>query len=133
MVTRLIDSVGYGWAMRISAFMILVLLGIANMTIKSRFPPNPQVVTKAQLAAPFREPAFLLTMFGLGLFTFGQFVPINYLVVEAMSSGMRYSLAHYLVAILNAARFVSFASLRNSKMTSGSLLVVCSDVFSQAC
>ncbi|KAG4425385.1 hypothetical protein IFR04_001535 [Cadophora malorum] len=103
MVTRLIDSVGYGWAMRISAFMILVLLGIANMTIKSRFPPNPQVVTKAQLAAPFREPAFLLTMFGLALFTFGQFVPINYLVVEAMSSGMRYSLAHYLVAILNAA------------------------------
>ncbi|KAH9209260.1 major facilitator superfamily domain-containing protein [Leptodontidium sp. 2 PMI_412] len=103
MVTRLLGSVGYGWTMRICAFMILGLLVIANLTVKSRFPPNPQVVTRKQLIAPFHEPAFILITIGLAIFTFGLFIPINYLVVEAIGTGMDSSLAHYLVAILNAA------------------------------
>ncbi|KAH7310203.1 major facilitator superfamily domain-containing protein [Rhexocercosporidium sp. MPI-PUGE-AT-0058] len=103
MVTHLLGSVGYGWTMRICAFMILGLLAIANLTVKSRFPPKPQTITRSQLVAPFYEPAFVLTMIGLAIFIFGLFIPINYIVVEAMDTGMESSLAHYLVAILNAA------------------------------
>ena len=106
MISRLIPSVGYGWTMRISAFLILFLLILAGLTVKSRFPPNPQPVTRKQLIAPFHEPVFLALNTGLCLFTFGMFVPINYLVVEAISSGMSLYLAHYLVAIFNAARFI---------------------------
>ncbi|KAH8589595.1 major facilitator superfamily domain-containing protein [Bisporella sp. PMI_857] len=103
MVSRLIEQVGYGWAMRISAFLILFLLVVANLTVKSRFPPNPQVTTRQQLAAPFTEITFLAIMVGLMIFTFGMFVPINYMVVEATSAGrMDASLARYLVAIFNA-------------------------------
>ncbi|KAG4444017.1 hypothetical protein IFR05_000477 [Cadophora sp. M221] len=117
MVTLLLDSVSYGWTMRICAFTILGLLVIANLTVKSRFPPNPQVVTRKQLAAPFHEPAFILTMIGLAIFTFGLFIPINYLVVEAIDTGMESSLAHYIVAILNAARrlFTGFLADRVGK------------------
>lgn len=107
MISRLISSIGYGWAMRISAFLILSLLVVATLTIRSRFPPNPQVVTAQQLLSPFHEPAFLLLMAGIAVFTFGMFVPINYLVVEAISSGMRYSIAQYLVSIFNAARYAN--------------------------
>ncbi|KAH7075320.1 major facilitator superfamily domain-containing protein [Paraphoma chrysanthemicola] len=103
MSSRLIPSVGYGWTMRISGFLILFLLILASLTVKSRFPPNRQVIARKQLVAPFYEPEFLALNTGLCLFTFGMFIPINYFVVEATSSGMSPDLAHYLVAIFNAA------------------------------
>ncbi|KAH7090817.1 major facilitator superfamily transporter [Paraphoma chrysanthemicola] len=103
MSSRLIPRVGYGWTMRISSFLILFLLILASLTVKSRFPPNRQVIARKQLVAPFHEPEFLALNTGLCLFTFGMFIPINYFVVEATSSGMSPDLAHYLVAIFNAA------------------------------
>ncbi|KAH8661500.1 putative monocarboxylate transporter [Tricladium varicosporioides] len=103
MVSRLIREINYPWAMRISAFVIFFLLVIANLTVKSRFPPDPKVITKDELAAPFREPVFILASLGIFFFTFGLFVPITYLVVEAVSHGMGSDIAHYLVAIFNAA------------------------------
>ncbi|KAH6632913.1 major facilitator superfamily domain-containing protein [Boeremia exigua] len=103
MTSRLIPSLGYGWTMRVSAFLILALLILAMLTVKSRFPPNMQRITKEQLAAPFHEPEFLALNTGLCLFTFGMFIPINYLAVEAAANGMSPDLARYLVAIFNAA------------------------------
>lgn len=108
MTSRLIPSLGYGWTMRISAFLIFSLLILATLTVKARFPPNMEHVTKEQLVAPFHEPAFLALNTGLCLFTFGMFIPINYLAVEAAANGMSPDLAQYLVAIFNAARFVQY-------------------------
>jgi len=106
MSSRLIPSVGFGWTMRIAAFLILFLLILASLTVKSRFPPNRQVVARKQLVAPFHEPEFLALNAGLCLFTFGMFIPINYFVVEATANGMSPDLAHYLVAMFNAARYI---------------------------
>lgn len=103
MVTRLIREVGYGWAMRICAFIILFLLVIANLTVKAIHPPRPQKVTAATLAKPFRETEFLLVIAGFFCFTYGIFVPINYLPVEALAAGVRPGLVEYLIPILNAA------------------------------
>ncbi|CAI9637454.1 unnamed protein product [Alternaria burnsii] len=103
MTSRLIPSVGFGWTLRIAAFLIFFLLVLACLTVKSRFPPNRQVVTRKQLVAPFHEPEFLALNAGLCLFTFGMFIPINYFVVEATSNGMSRGLAQYLVAMFNAA------------------------------
>ncbi|TIC91265.1 putative transporter MCH4 [Colletotrichum higginsianum] len=102
MVTRLIKSVGYGWAMRICAFMILGLLIIANLTVKSLHPPRPQKVTREQLLRPFKEFEFVCVVVGFFLFTYGIFVPINYIQVQALEAGMDPDLAQYLVAMLNA-------------------------------
>ncbi|KAG5658059.1 hypothetical protein KAF25_007010 [Fusarium avenaceum] len=103
MVTRLIKEVGFGWSMRICAFMILFLLIIANLTVKSLHPPNPQKVSGAQMLKPFREPEFIFCALGFFFFTYGLFIPIDYLPVQALSAGLDPSLVHYLIPILNAA------------------------------
>ncbi|KAH8651177.1 major facilitator superfamily domain-containing protein [Xylariales sp. PMI_506] len=103
MVSRLINAVGYSWSMRICAFLILALLVIANLTVKARHPPRPQPISRAQLIQPFKEPGYVLLTAGFFFLTYGIFVPLNYLPLQAISAGMSPSLVEYLVPILNAA------------------------------
>ncbi|KAF4458508.1 major facilitator superfamily transporter, partial [Fusarium albosuccineum] len=103
MVTHLIRTVGYGWAMRICAFLILALLIIANLTVRARHPSRPQKVSGARMRKPFTEADFLLLTAGFFCFTFGNFVPINYLPTQARAAGMDENLVQYLIPILNAA------------------------------
>lgn len=108
MVSRLIEQVGYGWAMRACAFLILGLLIIANLTVHSRFHAHPnfkrgQGLSKQQMVAPFVEPGFALLLLGMFFLTFGIFVPITYIPVGALATGnVSASLANYTVSILNA-------------------------------
>lgn len=104
MVARLIDGIGFGWAMRISAFLILLLLIVANFTVRAHSPPKLKAATKDQIIQPFKEPAFVAVMIGIFFFNFGYFVPISYLVVQGTGAGMQPTLAQYLVPILNAGR-----------------------------
>ncbi|KNG89131.1 putative monocarboxylate transporter [Aspergillus nomiae NRRL 13137] len=102
MISKLIRILGFPWTMRICAFMILFLLIIANLTVRSRLPPSPQKLSKESLMQPFKELKMMLLVAGFFLLTFGIFVPMNYLVTEAIAKGMSRDLAEYLVAILNA-------------------------------
>ena len=108
MVNRLIHSVGYGWAMRACAFMILGLLVVANLTVHSRFHAHPHfkpspTMSIAQMFAPAKEPGFALLLAGMFFLTFGIFVPITYIPVGALATGhFSQDLAQYLVSILNA-------------------------------
>lgn len=104
MLSRLVPRVGYPWAMRASAFLILALLVVANCTIRARLPPSPHKLSPAQLAQPFKEKAFLCLLAGMMLLTFGIYIPINYIQVEAVQAGMDPYLAGYLVTMLNAGR-----------------------------
>lgn len=106
MTQRLIPEVGFGWAMRIGAFLILFLLFIANLTIRSRLPPCPRPLSRSALTQPLREMKMLLVTAGFTLLTFGMYVPIDYLVVEGISNGLGTNLAQYLPAIMNAGRYV---------------------------
>lgn len=100
---------------RTCAFLILFLLAIANATIASRHAPQPKRLSAKQLVRPLRELDFMLVAVGLFLFTFGMFAPINYLPLQAASVGVDANVVQYLVAILNAGRFVrSFVSLESS-------------------
>ncbi|KAJ2907278.1 major facilitator superfamily transporter [Zalerion maritima] len=105
MVSRLIPKVGYGWTMRISAFLILGLLVIANLTIKKRTPIVPNKFSFQQMKKPFTEPVTVGVLSGMFLLTFGIWVPIDFITVEAIARGMDTDLAQYLVAILNAGSF----------------------------
>lgn len=104
MVNRLIDKIGFGWAMRISAFLILLLLIVASFTVKAHSPPRVKTATKDQIIQPFKELPFVAVMIGIFVFNFGYFVPITYLVVQGVEAGMRPALAQYLIPIVNAAR-----------------------------
>ena len=60
MVQRLVVEVGFGWTMRICAFLILGLLVITNLFIKSRIPPHPKPVKLMDFVRPLTEPIFSL-------------------------------------------------------------------------
>lgn len=110
MVTRLIKEVGFPWAMRICAFLILGLLIIAILTVDAFNPPKFQPITLKRMVAPFTEFQFTCVCFGLLLFTFGLYVPINFVSVEAAAGGVDPNLVLYMVPILNAGRYDSLES-----------------------
>lgn len=105
MVDRLISRVGFGWTMRAVAFLILGGLVIVILTVKSRLAhrANTKPMHIKQYLHPFKERSFTLLVISLSLFSFGLFLPFNYLTAQAQTIGMSNSLANYLVAILNAA------------------------------
>jgi MFS family permease len=126
MVTRLIRQYGFPWAMRICAFLILGLLIIANITVRARHPPNPQKITRAQLLKPLREPEFALLIAGFFCFTYGIYVPINYLPVQALQVGMDTNLVQYLIPILNAASLFGriFSGIMGDKIGKYNIFIV---------
>ena len=104
MVSRLITNVGFAWSMRVSGFLILALLIISNLTVKPRSPPRPTPMTKTLIERPFKETSMVLLLLGFFFLTFGVFIPINYVVIQAIDDGMAADLASYLPSLLNAAR-----------------------------
>ena len=102
MVAHLIRNVGFGWAMRICAFLILFLLIIANLTVRAYHPPRAQKITGAQLVKPLTEIQFVLVTASFFLFSYGFSAVVNYLPVQALSAGMDSKLVQYLLPILNA-------------------------------
>ncbi|KAI9723733.1 MAG: hypothetical protein M1812_001033 [Candelaria pacifica] len=102
MVERLVREVGFGWAMRIAAFMILGLMIIANLTVKSRIPPSPRPLVLMEFITPLTEIPFLCVVLASFLFFFGMFLPFNYVILYAQAHSMSANLAGYLLAVLNA-------------------------------
>lgn len=85
MVEKLIPQVGFGWTMRICAFLILALMVVANLLIVSRIPPRPRPVHAKDFVVPFKEKEFALLAFGsfltfLGMCPFPSPRPFHSLV-----------------------------------------------------
>ncbi|PWW74953.1 MFS general substrate transporter [Tuber magnatum] len=102
LIQRLIPRVGYGWTMRITAFVILGMMIVANLTLRSRLPPKGWTPLRlSDFLKHFKEPAYSMSIGAAFLFFFGMYLPFNYIVVSAKKNGMSLSLANYLVSILN--------------------------------
>lgn len=130
MLIHLIPKIGFGWAMRTCAFMILALLLFAICTVKSRLEPSRRPFKVLALVKPLTEPTFILLTasvfffycesFGLLIKRIqgrlivlgGMFIPLTFIVVKARAHGMSATLANYLVPILNGARWVQDSFLR---------------------
>lgn len=106
MISNLLRTVGYGWALRSVAFVIFVLLVVANLTLRTRRAPIPTTLTKQLVVRPFREVPFQLLLVGLFLVPFGLYIPINYMPVAAIGAGFPKDLAQNLVAFYNAASLI---------------------------
>ncbi|KAL7935865.1 monocarboxylate permease-like protein [Trichoderma chlorosporum] len=103
MVERLVVRVGFGWAMRSTAFLFLGLLIIGNLTVKSRLPPPRRKFNMMDFLTPFAErPFLLLTVAGFMIYL-GSFLPFTFIIVQAKAEGMSTRLADYMVPIINAA------------------------------
>jgi predicted MFS family arabinose efflux permease len=104
MVIQLIPQVGFGWAMRICAFLILALLLFANWTVRSRFTPNKRPFSPMAFLRPLTEPTFALLTAAIFFFYWGMFIPIIFIVSIARFRGISAHMSNYLVPILNATR-----------------------------
>lgn len=104
MMDRMINSVGFPWAIRAVAFLMLGLCGMAALTVRSRLPPRPRPLVIGEYLAGFREPTFALIILGNFMFFFGLFLPFTYIILEAQQEGMSPTLVPYLLPIINAAR-----------------------------
>ncbi|OJJ46593.1 hypothetical protein ASPZODRAFT_96897 [Penicilliopsis zonata CBS 506.65] len=102
LIDRLIPKVGFPWAMRISAFMLLGLLVITNLTVKSFVPLKPPAHQGIWVfVRPLASPVFLCTVLASFFYAMGMFIPITFMQTYAESVGM--SGAGYIVSIYNAA------------------------------
>lgn len=104
MLNRLFNnsSLGFGWTVRVTGFLILGLLAIACIGIKERLPPRRGAIL---LPSAFLNLPYTFTVVGLFFMFWGLYTPFFYITTYAQQHGMSTSLAYYMVAVLNAASF----------------------------
>jgi MFS family permease len=104
MVSNLIPKVGFPWAMRICAFLILAMLGISNVTLKSRLKHTKKPFDIMNFVRPLKDVKFVVTVAACFCFFWGMFLPFTFVITQAQRYGMSEHLSQYLIPILNAAR-----------------------------
>ncbi|KAI0063412.1 MFS general substrate transporter [Artomyces pyxidatus] len=95
-------SVGFKWTMRIIGFILVLTLGVANLTLKRRLPPSYASGGLFNFKQ-FRSPAYsFYTAAGFVAFL-GLYTVLTYVDAAAPSQGISGDLSFYLVSIANAA------------------------------
>ena len=102
-ITRLLPLIGFGWAMRTIAFIILFLLIIGNLTLKPYLPPSGRKFAVKDFMEPLREKAFVALISASFATYLGGFLPFTFIPSSGREIGMSSELAGYLVAIVNGA------------------------------
>lgn len=93
------SSIGFGWSIRIVAFIILPFMLFACAVVRPRVPPRKTTVF---VAAAWKDKKYVLLIIALFFMMMGMWTPIFYLPTYAVSRGMSATLASYLLAIINA-------------------------------
>lgn len=99
-LSELLDTLGFGWAVRICGFIMMPFLLYSSVAVRARLPPRRSqfFIWKA-----FRQPLFLCLTGGVCLMFVGMFIPFFYLPTFGIDHGLTPSLASYLVAVINGA------------------------------
>ncbi|KAI3559231.1 riboflavin transporter MCH5 [Colletotrichum abscissum] len=99
-LSELLDTLGFGWAVRICGFIMMPFLLYSSVAVRARLPPRRSqfFIWKA-----FRQPLFLCLTGGVCLMFVGMFIPFFYLPTFGIDHGLSPSLASYLVAVINGA------------------------------
>jgi MFS family permease len=93
------SSIGFGWSMRIVAFIILPFMLFACFVTKPRLPPRKTTIF---IPAAFKQAKYSLLVAALFFMMMGMWTPVFYMTTYAVSRGMGVVLASYLLAIINA-------------------------------
>ena len=106
---RLFPLVGFAWAIRIQAFILLGLCTVANVFIRSRLPaPEPAPTIRDMLPdwRIFRNNwVFILTTAGVFFVEWALFVPLAYISSFALAHGIDSTFAYQILAIINGGSF----------------------------
>ncbi|KAF9067640.1 major facilitator superfamily domain-containing protein [Rhodocollybia butyracea] len=119
---KLFAGVGFGWGVRILAFIVLACTGTGFVCCTTRLPLGREdmcwifvfvsflfrliQMTPRLIFFAVKSPSYTLLVLGSGFIGLGLYPPINFGVVYATTHGMSQQLAFYSVAILNAGSFV---------------------------
>ena len=103
-LSRMMNNVvlGFGWAVRIIGFIILVLLTVTCVLVKERLPSRKK---EFFLPRAFTEKQYILVITSGFFMYLGMFGPYFFLPDYAISHGVDPLMASYLVAILNGSSF----------------------------
>jgi tellurite resistance protein TehA-like permease len=104
LLRRLIAEVGFPWAVRTMAFIMLATLGVGIALLRPRLPPRksgPLVEFSA-----FKDLAYTTFVIGLALGFTAFFIPFFYAESYALNIGVDTELSFYLLSIMNAAGMV---------------------------
>ncbi|KDQ51282.1 hypothetical protein JAAARDRAFT_706557 [Jaapia argillacea MUCL 33604] len=104
---KLIPKIGFGWSVRIVAFIVIACYVVASVTIKVRRPPKPlPPLTKMFDYQAFADIRFLLFAIGGWFFVFSAFNPFFYVGQYGIVVNGSNSVTPYLLAIMSAASLV---------------------------
>jgi len=101
LLNNLFVKVGYVWAVRITGFIMLGLLTMANILASPRLAPK-KGQPKPALRRFFTDPPYISAVLGMFCVWWGLFYPFFYIQLFASSHGLSDSYAFYTIAIINA-------------------------------
>lgn len=102
-LNKLIPMVGFGWAVRICAFLMLITQSVAIIYLKPRLRPRPLKGAAFFDFTAFREVAYNLATLGFFCGFWGLYTPFFYVQDFALYYGMPDDFAFYTLPIINAA------------------------------
>ncbi|EIW53525.1 MFS general substrate transporter [Trametes versicolor FP-101664 SS1] len=103
LLEQLIPKVGFGWAVRIMAFILLACLTVSCLTIRTRLPLSGNLSLRTAIDfGGFRDPRYTLATIGAFLLFYTFFIPYFYIQIYADFRAVPAHTGHYLLAILNA-------------------------------
>lgn len=106
-------TLGFGWTIRIVAFIMIPLLGLTCLLLRlppavapslDEKAPAPTMKPKADLSI-IKKPAFILCCAGMAVANLGMFSPFFYVSSYATSLNMSTSFSFYLISMVNGASF----------------------------
>ncbi|KAG1758639.1 major facilitator superfamily domain-containing protein [Suillus occidentalis] len=100
MLQQLFNKVGFGWAVRISAFVCLACGIIATLLVSSRLPkrkPGPWIDISS-----LKDANYAIFVLGSAISCLGIFVPMYYIVQYAQGHNISQTVAFGVLSIMNA-------------------------------
>lgn len=108
MLQRLFPEIGFLWATRVLAFLLLFLLCIANLLIRVRLQPSKDSNVVQNIWPDwriFKNRVFALTTAGVFFIEWALFIPLAYISSYALAEGVSPTFSYQLLAVLNAGSF----------------------------
>ncbi|EPS41600.1 hypothetical protein H072_4486 [Dactylellina haptotyla CBS 200.50] len=102
MIANLIEKTTFGWTVRAIGFLFMGLLWITCVTVVERLPHRSGTFF---LPEAFKDPVYVLLVFGNFFILWGMFTPFFFIPTYALKLGMSHSMSVYLVSILNGLSF----------------------------
>ena len=100
MIRELLPQVGFGWAVRAMAFLILGTLLLGITLLRPRLPPRKSGPI-VELAA-FKDAVYTTFVIGLTFALLAFFIPFFYVDTYALNIGTDIDLSFYILTIMNA-------------------------------